>query len=65
MKSLKNNLLKHVTLVDSPGMIDSVGDGRGYDFVEAVKWWVQRADITYFFLDPEKPGTTGEALSGD
>eukprot|EP01104_Vermistella_antarctica_P003172 TRINITY_DN1333_c0_g1_i1.p1 TRINITY_DN1333_c0_g1~~TRINITY_DN1333_c0_g1_i1.p1 ORF type:complete len:479 (-),score=125.54 TRINITY_DN1333_c0_g1_i1:166-1602(-) len=57
-------LLKDVTLVDSPGMIDSAqsGEDRGFDFVKAVRWFAQRADYVLIFFDPEKPGTTGESL---
>jgi hypothetical protein len=62
MKFLPHPLLKQVTLVDSPGMIDSVGEGRGYDFAEAVRWFADRADYVLFFFDGEKPGTTGETL---
>ncbi|KAL6064349.1 putative EH-domain containing protein [Balamuthia mandrillaris] len=63
MKFLPHPLLKDVTLVDSPGMIDSVGEeGRGYDFQGAVRWFAQRADYVLFFFDGEKPGTTGETL---
>lgn len=62
MKFLPHPLLKQVTLVDSPGMIDSVGEGRGYDFPEAVRWFAERADYVLFFFDGEKPGTTGETL---
>jgi len=62
MKFLPHPLLKQVTLIDSPGMIDSVGEGRGYDFAEAVRWFAERADYVLFFFDGEKPGTTGEAL---
>lgn len=44
-------------------MIDSVGEeGRGYDFIEAVRWFASRADYVLFFFDGEKPGTTGETL---
>ncbi len=38
-------------------MIDSAGEGRDYNFVEAVKWFVERADLVCFFFDPEKPGS--------
>ena len=63
MKLVKNKLLRDVTLVDSPGMIDSVADERDYDFLTAVKWFVERADFVLFFFDPDKPGTTGESLN--
>jgi hypothetical protein len=62
MKMVPDTLLRHVTLVDSPGMIDSTGDGRGYAFTEVCRWFVERADVVVFFFDPEKPGTTGESL---
>lgn len=57
-------LLKNVTLVDSPGMIDSIHEGadRGYDFIQAVRWFAERADYVLIFFDPDKPGTTGESL---
>lgn len=56
-------------LVDSPGMIDmplkaeggSAG-GRGYNFLEVVRWFAKRADLILLLFDPEKPGTTGETL---
>jgi predicted GTPase len=57
MKMVPDNLLRSVTLVDSPGMIDSAGEGIEYNFVEAVKWFVERADLVCFFFDPEKPGS--------
>jgi hypothetical protein len=57
-------LLREVTLVDSPGMIDAASpeSGRGYDFAGAVRWFAERADVVVFFFDPDKPGTTGETL---
>jgi GTP-binding protein EngB required for normal cell division len=57
-------VLRDVTLIDSPGMIDSPGEGsgRGYDFAGAVRWFAERADVVLVFFDPEKPGTTGETL---
>src|SRR5689334_13932978 len=58
-------ILREVTLIDSPGMIDSPGDGtggRGFDFAGAIRWFAERADVVLVFFDPEKPGTTGETL---
>ena len=64
LKRRPSELLKHVTLIDSPGMIDSLGDdgGRGYDFPAVVQWFAEKADVVLFFFDPDKPGTTGETL---
>lgn len=57
-------LLERVTLIDSPGMIDTPGEGqgRGYDFGGVVRWLAERADLVLVFFDPDKPGTTGETL---
>ena len=57
-------LLKTVTLIDSPGMIDAAKaeNGRGFDFPGVVRWLAERADLVLVFFDPDKPGTTGETL---
>jgi GTPase SAR1 family protein len=57
-------LLRTVTLIDSPGMIDEAKaeSGRGFDFPGAVRWFAERADLVMIFFDPDKPGTTGETL---
>ncbi|MEM9781467.1 MAG: dynamin family protein [Pseudomonadota bacterium] len=58
------DLLRNVTLVDSPGMIDEAKaeSGRGFDFPGVVRWFAERADLVLVFFDPDKPGTTGETL---
>lgn len=57
-------LLRTVTLIDSPGMIDEAKEenGRGFDFPGVVRWFAERADLVIVFFDPDKPGTTGETL---
>jgi hypothetical protein len=64
-RMLDCELLRHVSLIDSPGMIDSVGPAwqRPYDFAAAVRWFAQKADLVLLFFDPEKPGTTGETIT--
>ena len=64
-KTYPAEVLRHLTLIDSPGMIDSASDGqhRGYDFRECVQRFAESADLILFFFDPDKPGTTGEAIS--
>jgi GTP-binding protein EngB required for normal cell division len=61
--------LEKITLIDSPGMIDTPGlarekdrYGRGYDFAGVVRWFADHADLVLVFFDPDKPGTTGETL---
>lgn len=57
-------------VVDTPGMIDMpvqnsanhMAGGRGYNFLEAVRWFAQRADLILLLFDPDRPGTTGESL---
>jgi len=57
-------LLREVTLVDSPGMIDAPqeGEDRGYHYPGVVRWFADHADLVLVYFDPEKPGTTGETL---
>lgn len=68
--------IRNMMIVDSPGMIDSPLDGvdvspdaagkaldRGYDFIGAVGWFAERADVILLFFDPDKPGTTAETLN--
>ncbi|WP_240484527.1 dynamin family protein [Pseudoponticoccus marisrubri] len=64
LKQRPSELLRTVTLIDSPGMIDEAKaeGGRGYDFPGAVRWFAERADLVIVFFDPDKPGTTGETL---
>lgn len=65
LKTYPHELLRSVTLIDSPGMIDAAGKAntRGYDFAAAVRYFAEQADLILFFFDPDKPGTTGETVS--
>ncbi len=65
MRLLPLPLLKNVTLVDTPGMIDAADPeaGRGYDFAGVVRWFAERADVILVFFDPDRPGTTAESLT--
>jgi GTPase SAR1 family protein len=57
--------LKDLTLIDSPGMIDSAQftQDRGYDFIKVVRWFAEQSDVILLLFDPDKPGTTGETLA--
>lgn len=59
------DILRSVTLIDSPGLIDAAkpDSERGFDFAGVVRFLAARADLVILFFDPDKPGTTGEALS--
>lgn len=65
MKLLPIPLLRDVTLIDTPGMIDAAdsGSGRGYDFSSVVRAIAERADVVFVFFDPDRPGTTAESLT--
>ena len=58
-------MLKLVNLIDSPGMIDAAQAQaqRDYDFSAAVRTIAEISDLVLFLFDPDKPGTTGEAIS--
>lgn len=64
MKTVSNDRLKSISLVDTPGMIDSADSQahRGFDFQGVVRWFAERADLIMLFFDPERPGTTAETL---
>lgn len=65
LKTHPSELLKSVSLIDSPGMIDAAGTAksRGYDFAAAVRSLSEMADLILIFFDPDKPGTTGETMA--
>lgn len=65
LKTHPSELLRSVSLIDSPGMIDTAGTAksRGYDFAAAVRSLGEMADLILIFFDPDKPGTTGETMA--
>lgn len=65
LKVRNRELLKTVTLIDSPGMIDSAEGtvSRTYDFEGVVRLLAEICDMVFFLLDPDKPGTTGETVN--
>lgn len=64
VKVRNREILKRVVLIDSPGMIDSLEEttSRDYDFFGAVHRMAELSDLVLFMFDPDKPGTTGEAI---
>ena len=65
VKVRDRDLLRSVTLIDSPGMIDSAAGtvNRSYDFEGVVRHLAELCDMVFFLLDPDKPGTTGESVT--
>ena len=65
VKVRNRELLRSVTLIDSPGMIDSAAGtvNRSYDFEGVVRHLAALCDMVFFLLDPDKPGTTGESVT--
>ncbi len=64
VKVRNRELLRNVILVDSPGMIDA-GEksiSRGYNFFGAIGFLAEVSDLVLMLFDPDKPGTTGEAV---
>ena len=48
-------LLKLVTLVDTPGIIENRRQQeRGYPFNEVMKWFINRAALIFIVFDPFK-----------
>ena len=64
VKVRNRELLRDVVLVDSPGMIDASDESntRGYDFFGVIKFLAEITDLVLMMFDPDKPGTTGEAV---
>ncbi len=64
VKVRNRDVLKNVVLVDSPGMIDAAEKSisRGYDFFGVIKFLAEITDLVLMMFDPDKPGTTGEAV---
>ena len=64
VKVRNRDVLKNVVLVDSPGMIDASDKSisRGYDFFGTIKFLAEITDLVLMLFDPDKPGTTGEAV---
>ncbi|CAJ1014644.1 putative 50S ribosome-binding GTPase/Dynamin family/Domain (DUF5600) [Leishmania utingensis] len=51
-----HSLLERVTLIDSPGVLESAKDihQRKYDYVKVCRWFAERSDLILVFFDPSK-----------
>lgn len=48
-------ILETVTLVDTPGILARDDQSnRGYDFISALQWFAERADLIFFLFDSQR-----------
>jgi GTPase SAR1 family protein len=64
MKQLDLSILEDLTLIDTPGMLDSVTEkGRGYDYDAVVGEFARLSDLVVLMFDPHKAGTIKETYT--
>ena len=53
---INHEILKSVTLVDTPGVLEAAGDihSRRYDYIKVCRWFVERSDLVFVLFDPTK-----------
>lgn len=62
LKKVNSPFLKHLAIVDTPGMLDSIAErDRGYNYQEVIGDLAQIADLVLVLFDPHKAGTVREA----
>eukprot|EP00636_Phaeomonas_parva_P006397 CAMPEP_0118879696 /NCGR_PEP_ID=MMETSP1163-20130328/19432_1 /TAXON_ID=124430 /ORGANISM="Phaeomonas parva, Strain CCMP2877" /LENGTH=457 /DNA_ID=CAMNT_0006815911 /DNA_START=88 /DNA_END=1458 /DNA_ORIENTATION=+ len=62
---MNNDVLKRITLVDTPGVLSGSKQrtGRTYDFDGVVNWFAERADMIILLIDPFKLDISDEMAS--
>jgi len=50
--TVRSDVLKSFTIVDTPGVLANVD--RGYDYVEVLKWFAEKSDLIVLLCDPLK-----------
>ncbi len=64
LKRVNAPFLRHLALVDTPGMLDSVTErDRGYSYQEVLGDLAELADLVLVLFDPHKAGTVREAYT--
>lgn len=50
------DLLRNVTLIDTPGVLESAQDvhSRQYDYIKVARWFVEMSDLVFVMFDPSK-----------
>lgn len=62
LKKVNSPFLKHLALIDTPGMLDSIAErDRGYNYQDVIGDLAQIADLVLVLFDPHKAGTVREA----
>ena len=51
-----SDLLKNVSLIDTPGVLESAKEvhSRTYDYIKVTRWFIERADLVFVLFDPSK-----------
>jgi hypothetical protein len=62
LKKVNAPFLKNISIIDTPGMLDSISErDRGYDYQEVVGELAGLSDLVLVLFDPHKAGTVREA----
>lgn len=61
LKKVNSPFLKHLAIIDTPGMLDSITErDRGYNYQDVIGDLAQIADLVLVLFDPHKAGTVRE-----
>lgn len=64
LKRVNSPFLRHLALIDTPGMLDSLAENdRGYDYQGVIGDLAQVADLVLVLFDPHKAGTIRESYA--
>ena len=62
MKKVSSPFLRTLTIIDTPGMLDSITErDRGYNYQDVIGDLAQISDLVLILFDPHKAGTVREA----
>jgi EH domain-containing protein 1 len=65
LKRINAKVLKHIALIDTPGMLDAISEkDRGYDFQAAIGDLALVSDLILVLFDPHKAGAIHESHFG-
>lgn len=61
VKKIANPKLENLSIIDTPGMLDSADEGRPYDYPMVIADLCAIADLIVFLFDPHKTATVKES----